>query len=296
MMRTKTRKRFMRMGALGLAATLWAMTTAAAVSTWEQASQALQSATLPAPQVEALITQAKAREITAAQIGAWAEHMGRIRQAGVPPTLMAERIQQGLIKGVPATRIDQALTTLQANLIWARQLVDRHIAKAEMRDKPAQIENTFRSIEASLRAGMERAQLEQILGKNPVTLDQLATLARMAADLRVWGVGGGDVVRVLAQAANAGISVGELARLEGKFATGVAAGRPAPSLFVELEREVTNVGPHDTGTRDGLGREMRQEMNQEMRQEMQREQMQDLKTRPMDSPSGPSGGGGYHGY
>lgn len=287
-MRTKTRKSFASVGTLGLLVSLWVMAAAAAVPTWEQAVQALQSAALPAGQVEALITQAKAREVPATQIVAWAEHMARVHRAGVPATIMAERIQQGLIKGVPAARIDHALTVLQGNVIWARQMVDRHVAKAEIRGKPAQIEDACRNIEASLRAGIERAQLEQILGKNPLTLDQLTGLARMAADLRTWGVEGGDVVRVLAQAANAGMGARELGALEGKFAAGVAAGRPAPSLFAELEREVVSVRPRDVDVRD--------ELQREMRQEMRREQMQDFKKPPMDMPSGPSGGGGYPGY
>lgn len=286
MMNTKSRWRWLNV--LGLALGLWAA-AAAAEPTWEQAAQRLRAAALPAAQAEALLAQAKARQVPTAQFAAWAENMARLHQAGVPATLMAERIQQGLVKDVPAERIGQALTALQENLLWARQAVDRHVAKAEIHGKPAQVEEACRNIEASLRAGVERAQLTQILGKNPLTLDQLAALARVAANLRAWGVEASGMVRLLTQTANAGMGAKELASLEGRFAAGMAAGRPASSLFAEFERGVKDFQSRDAGMRD--------EFQREIREEMRREQMQDFKKPPMDVPSGaPGGPGGGPGY
>ncbi len=286
-MRMKTGKYHIGLRTLGLVLGLWAGIVAAAEPTWEQAARTLQTAALPAGQADALLAQARARQVPAAQVIAWAGSMDRLNKAGVPATLMAERIQQGLVKGVPAERIDQALTVLQANLLWARQVVERHVAKAEIRGKPAQAEEALRNLEAGLRAGVGRAPLEQILGKNPLTLDQLAALARAAADLRAGGVETGAVVRVLSQAANAGMGGGDLQGLEGRFAAGMAAGRPVPSLFAEFERGVKDFRPRDANMRDNIQREIR------------REQMQDLRRPPMDMPSGgsPIGpGGGYPGH
>lgn len=284
-----TKLRWHRLNVLCLVLGLWTVALAAE-PTWEQAAQQLRAAALPAAQAQALLAQAQARQVPPAQVAFWAEDMVRLHRAGVPATLMAERIQEGFLKGVPAERIGQALAALQENLLWARQAVDRHVAKAEIHSKPAQLEEAYRDIEASLRAGVEREQLRQILGKNPLTLDQLAALAQMAANLRAWGVETGDLVRILTQVANAGMGAKDLAALEGRFAAGMAAGRPASSLLVEFERGVKDFRSRDTGMRD--------EFQREMRQEMRREQTQDFKKAPMDMPSGAPGGpgGGHPGY
>ncbi len=277
------------LAAMSLLLSLWLGVVAAAEPAWGQAAQVLRAA-LPASQAEALLAQAKTRQVPAAQVIAWAGHMAQLNRSGVPATLMAERIQQGLTKGVPAARIDQAVAALQANLLWAQQVLDRHVAKAEIRGSPAQVEEAYRNLEASLRAGVERAQVEQIFGKSPLTLEQLAALARAAADLRALGVEAPAVARVLAQAANAGMGAGELQRLESKFAAGVAAGRPAASLFAEFEQGIADFRPR--GARDDAPREIREGIRQE--------QMQDFKNPSMDMPvgppRGPTGGGGYPSY
>lgn len=285
-MRVRTGLRFL--GALaGLLLSLWAVPLVAAEPGWEQAATMLRAAALPAGQAEALLGQAEARRLPPAQVAAWAENMTRLHQAGVPAGLMAERILQGLVKGVPAARLDQALAVLQENLLWARQVVDRHVAKAEIRKQPAQLEEACRNLEAALRAGVARARLEQIFGKNPLALEQLATLARAAADLRSFGVETDAVTRVLAQAANAGMGARELAALEGRFAAGMAEGHAASSLFAEFERGVRDFRPRGTDTLD------KEKFQRELREELQRDRMREEFKGPAgpDIRPGPAGGG-----
>lgn len=272
--------------ALVLLLGLWTGSSVAAEPAWEQAAEKLRAAALPAKQAEALLAQAQARQIPAAQFAAWADSMVRLHQAGVPATLMAERIQQGLVKAMPAARLDRAVAVLQDHLVWARQVVDRHVPKADIRGNPAQLEEACRSIEASLRAGIERAQLEQIFGSRPLALDQLAALARAAADLLSWGVEAGLAVPVLSRASAAGMSAKDLTALEDRFSAGVAKGRPTQALIAELEQSVKDFQPPGAGARE------RQILQQEIRQEMRQEHLRDFRqeTRP-ELPGGGMGGG-----
>lgn len=274
-------------GALGLLLGLWMGSAAmAAEPTWEQSAERLRATALPAKQAEGLLAQAKARQVPASQFAVWAESMVRLHQAGVPATLMAERIQQGLVQAVPAARLDRAVALLQENLVWARQIVDRRVAKAEIRRNPAQLEEACRSIEASLRAGIERAQLEQIFGGHPLALDQLAALARAAADLLSWGVEPGAAAQVLSRASAAGMGAKELAAFEDRFSAGVAKGRPTQALLAEFEQSVKDFQRRDADVRER--RMLQREIRQEMRQEPMRDFRQD--TRP-DLPGGGMGGG-----
>lgn len=272
--------------ALVLLLSLWTGSSVAAEPAWEQTAAKLRAAALPANQAEALLAQAKARQVSAAQVAAWADSMVRLQQAGVPATLMAERIQQGLVKAMPAARIDRAVAIMQENLVWARQVVDRHVPKADIHSNPAQLEEACRGIEASLRASIERQQLEQIFGRRPLALDQLAALARAAADLLSWGVEAGVAVPVLSRASAAGMGAKDLTVLEDRFSAGVAKGRPTQALVAELEQSVKDFRPTEAGARE------RQMLQQEIRQdqEMRQEEMQDFRQEPR--PEFPGGGMG----
>jgi len=272
--------------ALVLLLGLWTGSSLAAEPTWEQAAERLRAAALPAKQAEALLAQAQARQVPASHFAAWAESMVRLHEAGVPATLMAERIQQGLVKAMPSARLDRAVAVLQDHLVWARQVVDRRVPKADIRGNPAQLEEACRNIEASLRAGIERAQLEQIFGNRPLALDQLAALARAAADLLSWGVAAGLAVPVLSRASAAGMSAKDLTALEDRFSAGVAEGRPTPALVAEFEQGVKDFQQRDADARE------RQILQQPIREEMRQDQMRDFRheTRP-ELPGGGMGGG-----
>ena len=287
----RTKRGWCQVAMVGLVAGLWAGLVAAADPGWEPVANKLRAAQLPAAGVEAVVTHARERGIAPAQVTPWADDMARLNQAGVPASLMAERLVQGLAKGVPVERLGPALEVLRGNLLWARQAVDARAAKAEVRAKPEQAEQALRNLEAALRAGLARAQLDQVFGKQPLTLEQFAALARTAADLRGWGAQPEAVVRALAPAAAAGMGARELDTLERKFAAGVAAGKAAPALLAEFEK-----GVYDFTTRGVDGRENYQ---RDIREEMRQEQMRDFKGQsPAGMPEGmraPSGGmgGGY---
>lgn len=296
----------MRMQALGrlvvIAVALGLGTSALAAPSWDDAASDLRAARLPASQVEAIVTQAENRGVPPEAVRAWAERMRQSQQAGVPAALMGERLVQGLVKGVPTARIDQALAVLQANLVWAGQVIDRHAAKAEIRRRPEAVEQAARNIEAALRAGFERAQLEQMLGDGALTLEQITGLAGAAGNLRTWGVAPERAVRALAQAGGAGMTVAELARLERRFAAGIAAGHTSRELMAELERDVEQFDNAHPAMEMDRG-DMREDMRHEPMQDFKGPPAQDMLPGPQDLPapqgsgmdgSGPaSGGWGY---
>lgn len=254
----------------------------AAEPDWKEAATQLRSLALSGEAVDALIAQAKARNLSPATVLEWRATLAQAQKAGIPPALLGERIGQGLAKGVPADRIGQALGTLHNNLVWARQVIEAHVAKAELREKPAVLEQALRHTEAALRAGLERAQIEQIFDKTQLTLEQSTALVRTAADLRGFGAEPAQVVRVMQSAGRTGLTVAELNRLERKFVQGHTAGRALPDLLTEFEQGM---------------KAMRDSSRDELRQEMKRDSTQDWRgappgsgpTQDMGAPSGPRG-------
>lgn len=258
---------------------------AAAEPDWKEAAAQLRALALPGEAVDTLIAQARQGGTSPATVLEWRATMANAQQAGVPPVLLGERIGQGLAKGVPAERITQALGTLRNNLVWARQMIEAHVAKAELREKPAALEQALRHTDAALRAGLERAQLEQIFDATRLTLEQYTALARTAADLRGFGVGPAQLMRVMQPAGRAGLTAAELDRLERKFVHGRAAGRTLPDLLAEFEQGAKALREPARPDRD------------ELRQEMKRDSTQDWRGAPsgggpaqdMGAPSGPRG-------
>lgn len=285
----KTKQALGRLAVIAAAFSLW--TSAIAAPSWDDAAGDLRAARLPAGQVDAIINQAKNRGAPPEAVRAWAERMRQSQQAGVPAALIGERLVQGLVKGVPVARIDQALATLQTNLTWAKQVIDRHAAKAEIRRRPEAVDQAARNLEAALRAGFERAQLEQMLGNSALTLDQIAGLAGAAGNLRSWGVAPERAVRALARAGGAGMTAAELARLERQFAAGVAAGRAPTELMIELERGVEKFDNARPALQSPMDRgDMRENMKHEPMQDFKGPPAQDMSPGPQDMP-GPQGGG-----
>ena len=257
----------------------------AAEPDWKEAAAQLRALALPGEAVDTLIAQARQGGASPATVLEWRATMANAQQAGVPPVLLGERIGQGLAKGVPADRITQALGVLRNNLVWARQVIEAHVAKAELREKPAPLEQALRHTDAALRAGLERAQIEQIFDTTRLTLEQYTALARTAADLRGFGVEPAQMVRVLQPVGRAGLTVAELNRLERKFVQGHATGRTLLDLLTEFEQGMKAMRDSSRPDRD------------ELRQEMKRDSTQDWRGAPsggspmqdMGSPGGPRG-------
>lgn len=277
---TTTKQTLSRLAAIIMAGSLW--TGAIASPGWDDAAKNLRG-TLPAAQADAIIAQAQARGIPPASVQTWAASMQSAQQAGIPAPLLGERLAQGLAKGVPPARIEQALATMQSNLAWAKQVIDRHAAKAEIRNRPDAVAQAARQLEAALRAGFARDNLAQVFGKEAFTLEQIASLAGAASNLRAWGVEPQAAVHALARAAGTGMTPNEIGQLEREFSTGIAAGRAPKDLMAELERGIEKIGTDRPVNRE------------DMREHMKQDSMQDFRGSPTQqemAPTGPQDMGG----
>lgn len=289
---SRLNKRFYRLlAAFGLFASLYTAAGVAGPVSWEQAASGLRQARLSAATADAILARARERGVEPARIIVWAEKIGRAQQAGLPAEPMGERVAEGLTKGIPAARIDQALETLRDNLAWSIRVIDARVPRAEIRAKPTDVERALRGMDAALRAGVTRAQLERIVGASPLTTVQLGTLVRVAGNLRSFGVDAGSVVRLLGRAGEAGLGAGELDVLERKFATGAAAGRPLASLVAEFEQDLGDAILRNAGERgEDRGRDMRDEIRQW-------DAVPDYRdAQPPMPPTDTMGPGGYGGY
>ena len=283
------------LGQLAVIAVAWGLwTSAIAAPNWDAAAGDLRSASLPAGHVEAIINQAKNHGVSPEAVRAWAGRIQQSQQAGLPAVLMAERLVQGLIKGVPVARIDQALANLQANLTWAKQVIDRHAAKAESRRQPEAAEQAARQLEVALRAGFERVQLEQMLGDGALTLEQIAGLAGTAGNLHSWGVEPAYAVRSLAQAGDAGMTAVELARLENQFAAGIAAGHVPKELMAEFEQGVEKFSTAHPAMDGTMNRnDMREDMKHDPMRDFGGSPAQNMPPTQQDMGGSGSGLGGW---
>lgn len=232
---------------------------------WENVTAQLRGLALPDEAVDILIAQARQRGVHPAAVLEWHAAMVQAKKAGLPPGLMSDRISQGLAKGVPAERITQALDALHNNLVWAKQLIEAHVAKAEVREKPARLEQALQQIDAALRAGLARPQLEQIFDRTKLTLEQCTALARTAADLRGFGAEPVRLARILQSAGRAGLTAAELDRMARKFTRGQSAGRSLPDLLTEFEQGIKVLREHSHPNRDELREEMKRDTTQRWR-------------------------------
>lgn len=240
-------------------------TALAAEPDWENATAQLRMLALPGKAVDSLIAQARQRGLKPSTMLEWRVTLAQAQQAGIPPALLGERIAQGLAKGVPADRISQSLGSLHSNLVWAKQGVEAHVAKAELRTKPAALEQALRQTETALRAGLERGQLEQIFDDTKLTLEQFTALARAAANLRGFGAEPAQVVRALQLAGHAGLTAAEINRLERKLTKDQSAGRALPDLLMEFEQGAKALRDPLLPDRDELRQEIKHDSTQDWR-------------------------------
>lgn len=209
-----------------------------AAESWPAVEAKLKKADVPAAQSERVIAQAKQVGADAATVGAWADRIVSARAQQLPAELLTERMMQGLVKGVPAGRIERALDDLQNNLAWCKQALEAHVAKAELRARPQQAVQAMRQLEGGLRAGLSTTHWEQILGKTVLTLDQLRAVAETSTDLRTLGAPVEQVVVTMHEAAKGGADARELDKLSREFSGGVAKGGAAAELMQEFRRDL----------------------------------------------------------
>jgi hypothetical protein len=149
--------------------------------------------------------------------------------------MAGERLLQGLAKDVAVDRIDTALARLEADVTWLRTLTERLAARVELRSDAKGLARALREMEAALRSGLERDELERVLGPGPLTLSQISALARAASSLRSAGADAATVQRVLGGLGTAGIRSEEIERLDARFAAALAKGTSAEQAVADFD-------------------------------------------------------------
>lgn len=273
-------------GILGIVLSLTVSTLQAAENTWDNTAQQLHTLNLPAASVDILIKQAQARGLSPADMVAWQRIMTNVHQQGIPASLIAERIAQGLVKGVPSARLTEAAQSLEKNLVWTKQVLEKNIAPSERTGNPKVLEDASRNFDAALRAGMDRRQLEKMLDDNSLTLAQASGLAKLAANLRSWGVEAKEVARFSSEAGRANIKSGDIANMERKFVGGMQDGHPAQELLLDLREGMDGLMDHSDRFESPGGHDMR--MNMEMKQDMKQDTQQDMRDTSITTPIGGS--------
>lgn len=284
-------------GILCIVSSLTVGTLQAAENSWDDTARQLQTLNLPTASVDILIKQAQARGLNPADMVAWQRIMTNVHQQGIPANLIAERIAQGLVKGVPSARLTEAAQSLEKTLVWTKQVLEKHIAPSERTDNPNVLEDVSRNFDAALRAGMDRRQLEKMLDDNSLTLAQASGLAKLAANLRSWGVEAKEVARFSSEAGRANINTEDIASMERKFVGGMQDGHPAQELLLDLREGMDGLMDHSDRFESPGGHDMRMniEMRQDMRQDMKQDTQQDMRDTSITTPIGGSDTQGTHG-
>lgn len=261
----------------------------AAENTWDNTAKQLHTLNLPAASVDILIKQAQARGLSPADMVAWQRIMTNAHQQGLPTSLIAERIAQGLVKGVPPARLTEAAQSLEKNLVWTKQVLEKHLAPSD-RSNPKSREEAARNFDAALRGGMERRQLEKMLDDNSLTIVQAAGLAKLAANLRSWGVETKEVARLSSEAGRAHIKVEDIGNMERKFIEGMQGGHSAPEILLDLRNDMDGFRERSNGFEPSSHQDMRMDMD--MKQDMKQDTQQEMRdASPTAQTGGPTGSG-----
>lgn len=262
-------------------------TLQAAENTWDNTAKQLQTLNLPEASVDILIKQAQARGLGPADMAAWQRIMTNAHQQGMPASLIAERIAQGLVKGVPPTRLTEAAQSLEKNLLWTKQALGKHLAPSDRTGNPKSLEDTARNFDAALRAGMERQQLEKMLEGNSLSIAQASSLAKLAANLRSWGVEAKEVARFSSESGRVNVKVEDIANMERKFVAGMQEGRPAQALLLDLREGMNDLKDRSNNFESPGQQDLRMDMKQDMHMDMKQDAQQVIRDA---SPAGQTGG------
>lgn len=274
-----------------LVSCLAAATLQAAEDAWDNTAKQLQTLGLPAVSVDILVKQAQARGLGPADVAVWQRIMTNAHQQGISVGLIAERIAQGLVKGVPSARLTEAAQSLEKNLVWTKQVLEKHLAPSDGADSPKAREETARNFEAALRAGMERHQMEKMLESNSLTIAQASSLAKLAANLRSWGVEAKEVARISSEAGRANVKVEDIANMEQKFVAGMREGRAAQALLLDMREDMNGLMDRSNNFESPGQQDLRMNMKQDMDMDMRQDMKQDAQQEMHDvSPAGQTGG------
>lgn len=210
---------------------------------------------LTAPQVTALGQALGQRNVPDAVQQHWMQQVQDLHAQGVPTDLVGARLLEGLAKNVPAPLINQALTTLSQDLVWAQKLVRAHRRSPGPGGAVPGSGQALAQLEAALRAGLSRADLEQVYGTTRVPVGRIAAIARLAADVVATPVAPSSVVAPLHEMLAQGFTTERINAVDGHFMAALAAGEPGPAAWARL---LTSQGPAE---RNPLSTDLRRSLS-----------------------------------
>lgn len=158
------------------------------------------------------------------------------RQAQIPVNLLLERLNQGVLKNVPTARLQQALTSMQTTLIWSKELIAGHVAKAEIRTQEAVLENTYRQLETALRSNISRQQIEQIVAKQQLTLAQLSAVMDLAMELQLINAPERALVLICQRSLQQGLTASEIDQISKNLPKLMPEGLSDADFFSDFEK------------------------------------------------------------
>ena len=189
------------------------LTLRPAFADWENARQVLINGGVTPTQADTLIERAQAREISPEHVQQWADTIAEGIRDGLPSGPFGERALQGLIKGIPASRIGQSLRQLRENLAWSRDVIEFHVPLAERRSEQAVYQDVLKEMDGALRSGLSRRTLEGMFPLEPLALDQVRSMVESVTALHAVGMPNGDAAHLVRAAASNGLTGEELRRL-----------------------------------------------------------------------------------
>lgn len=186
-----------------------------------------------------LFSQAiKGINISNANVDAYGQIIVAAQQENIPVNLLLERFNQGILKGVPPVRLQQALVGMQETLVWSRSLISAHVAKAEIRSKNEALVDTYRKLETALRSNISKNQLEQILAKEQVTLEQMSGVVDLAMGLRIANVPEQTLLSICQRTLQAGLTATELDQISQKLNQAMASSPVDANFFSSFEQNI----------------------------------------------------------
>lgn len=150
---------------------------------------------LPAGPVATLLAQIETRGVSGRTVANWTTTCSRLGDNGIPLQLPAALLLEGLAQGAPLATITDALAAQRSDLLWAKDLIENHVRPPYT--PAAALQATYVAVDAALRAGLARADLEALFGRHWYGLERFAALAELAGNLGSRGLAGEEVVSLL---------------------------------------------------------------------------------------------------
>ena len=212
-----------------------------------------------------VIRQGAVRGVPASELIRLLDVVGQTKRRGLPASPVADKIKEGLAKGVPPERIESVASRIGGDLASARDIVRRAEQAGVRVGAPADRERAVEAVADVLGRGVPPDDVESLAHRmggssRAATMSRLQAGAQVTGDLVSMGVSPRAASDTVGAALAQGMDQRDLERLPERFAQELRRGQSpedgAKRLREQIRPETPETrGDHGSPDRPGKGRD-----------------------------------------